>query len=1033
MNARIPSISIILAGFLLVGCEYELDTGRNPEPRGTFGEEIHRIIVKDLDRYQPAKGQSFGAERERFVRSVDSLAPGDLLDPLQAFLVESLPLYDDGRMQNVLRPLACTLRQELARDHELHDAVWYLRRPEGYGPDQVMMPLVRRLANRDDFDDLIEDLAGLWLAHDGLDSGFRPSEENATFTELLSDLSIWLAGREQEQTDPESSWAVLRDWLLSEDPRLADGQTEPQWVVRTCQRGRAMVAPDPITGRIPDPFVDLDDDGLADLDPASGDYLGANDQVLDAAPPFDAWGERPRTDGRLIYRYGDLSLSPLAALLLQIEPLVADGILWDLPDALPALLGPLTPLDDEDGLYAGYEPSKSPAVAVLHALVVLADYDRLSQLLESVLTIAELHEPQLARLLSEVEKVGDVVDLYPEVELRDHNRLLDDTLPHLLQISRRGYLLPVLESFGDPRWRRLQPGLAEMIRYRSVVPSGWDYYDDYDTYDHYLQVRQLTDFSAPDTVYENRSNLQRGIHLIHDADGIEHRTSILGIELPFVIEDMLGFFLDSTAGLAEVPGWAVPFILEFSSTNPTTEEVNRFMTNNHTNLGNPVGREGFELRQYNAEALMALEFTGALDGLRPMWSTLVALDRNLQPSGTRVLAGLLASTHPHYSCNLPNASEACAHVRPLEPMLLEILDTTSVLDAVVDLMASLQGRLTPSGHSVLGELDRFAAHLLEPDGSITRHDGSTSVAGGDGVTPVFPISRLYLLLDALRVIDDAVDAEPKAKDAFERAGDLMYDRFLQVEQADGSWRFANRPAWILLLDLLDLLSERAEKLVYEGTLSSRLATIETDFRNEVSGRVLPRVVTAWNLVAGHSDLPARIDAVALDLLDHDDPINARELRRLAVWAMQHLQVDRVTVPVGRTLGRRIDPQSAGWRSEPGVGCVVIPPEYEELVNLRFVSRALDLVLALLNIRGQGRPVLSELLTNATTFYPGTDLYPLDDVLEVISNVHRADPLRTDELKPVDMANILDQIGEYLLDEERGLEKLYVMIDRRDGF
>lgn len=1029
-----------LLGFALAlpACQYELDTERRPAPRGSFGEEIHRILQQDLDRLQPAKGQALGRERERFVRAVDALMPEPLLAALQAFLIETLPLYDAGRMQAVLRPAACVLGQELAADEALQRAVWYARRPAGYGADEALLPLLLRLGQRPDAADLIAELVALFLAHDGLDSQFCPGGEDDTLAALLAALSGWLAERRAEPVEPAGAWAALRDWLLSADPRLRDaaGGEAAQWVVRVDARGRALVAPDPASGAIPPPFVDGDRDGLADLDPHSGDYLDAADQPLAAPPPFDAAGERTRVDGRLVYRYAELGQTPLAAALAQLEPLLRDGLLWQLPDALPALLGPTAALTDERGVYAGHDPDSSPAVALVHAGLAAADTPRLPQLLETLLTIAEHHEAQLARLVHELEAVAAVVERYPDTNLRAHNSLLDDLMPHLIQMAERAYLLRILESFADPRWHQLGPGLAEMIRYRSVVPPGWNCYDDYDTYAHYLQVRQPTDFAAPDSAYANRSNLQRGVHLIHDTHGIPHSFSVAGWE-PFPIPDMLAFYLDSSADLVEVEWYVASAVLEFSDSTPTTEEVNRFMVADHDVLGNPVGREGHEIRCYNGEALMAMEFTGLLDGLRPMWTAVVELDRGDAPSGTEVLEGLLAAVHPHYSANVPHAAPACAGLRPLEPMLLEILETTEVVDALVDLLASLQDRETPNGYWVIGELDRLTRHLLQPDAALRRHDGATSVPGGDGATPVAPISRLYLLLDALRLVDRAVADDAQAEAALERAAELIADRFLAVERDGERWRFANRQAWLLLLNALDFLRQRARAEIDAGTLSAELAAIDADFRELVAGRTLPRLLDAWRLLLDHPTLPGRIDGLALDLLDRGDPQRVRETRRLAAWCIQHLQVDALTVPLGHSLAARLDPDGQGWRWAPGAACTPLPSAFEPKAQLRWVSRALALVGELLAIRvpaDDGPPVrvAAELLANATAPAGPGQPAPLEDLLYLIGAIHRADPLASEALAPADLAAMLGEVADYLLDEARGIEKLYLMIERRDG-
>lgn len=1023
----------------LSGCEFEIDTERDPAPRGTFGEEVFRILKADLDRMQPAKGQALGTERDRFVRAIDGLMPEAQLDGVQNLMVAMLPLYDAGRMQAVLRPAACILTSELSTDDDLHRAARYVRRTEGYGDDRLLMPLLLRFTGRPDAPDLLAELADLWLYHDGLDTDFVPSDEDATFGELLADVSRHLADREVEPVDPDSGWATFRDWLLSEDPRLDDGAGGPdaQWVVRVDQRGRALVAPDPGTGQPPPPFVDSDSDGLVDLDPVTGDYLDSGGQPFEAPAPFSPAGERPRVAGRLVYRYADLAMTPLAALVAQIEPLVADGFLWDMPDTLPALLGPLTALADEDGVYAGYDPDSAPIMAGLHAVLALADYPRLPQLLEALLTLAELHEPQLARLLAEAEEVGDILDEWPQVSTRNHNRLIDDLMPHLVQMAERTYLLRVLESFDDPGWRQLGPGLIDMIRYRSVSPPGWDYYDDYDTFADYQLVRQPMDWTQPDTVYDNRSNLQRGVHLIHDTRGVLHAVTVAGYDA-YEIPNMLSFYLDSTGGFVDL-AWYVPVaVLEFSDTTPTTEEINRFMVNDHGILGNPTGLEGFDIRAYNGEALMAMEFSGLLAGLKPMWSTVVALDRDLSPSGTEVLGDLLAAVHPHYSCNLPYASEACADLRPLEPMLLQILEQTEIVDAVVDLMYSLQNRQTPSGYWVLGELDQFLRHLLKPDPSLRTIDDGVSVLGADDITPVSPLSRFYLLMDAFRAMDDAVSADPAAEAAFERVGDLLWDRFLQVEQTADGWRLANRQAWYLLLTALDFARARARVHLDAGDLSAELSDLQADAADAVGGRVLPRLVTAWNLIADHPELPARFDGLALDLLSHENPTDVREARRLGAWAVQHMQVDAVTVPIAHTLAKQIDPESVGWRFEPGAACTPLPSEFEPQARLRMLSQAMWLLRHVLRLEaddgtGAMRRVAADMVTNATTKYPNTDQTPLDDLLAIIAAVHRADPTQTGELLPADMASFLFEAGDYMLDEERGVEKLYQQIERRDGF
>jgi hypothetical protein len=1037
-SARIWSLCLALA---CPGCGTEIDTRRNPAPRGTFGEEVHRILKKDLDRSQPAKGAALGEERPRVVRAIDGLMPDAELEHLQAWAEAMLPLYDQGRLQAVLRPAGCLL-ERLAEEPDWQAALVYLRAPEGLGDDRLLMPLLERVAARADLQAFLTELIELWLAHDGLDPALVPSAEDDTLAALAGDLSRWLGARQEAAPDPRAGLARTLDFLLSEDDRLRADAEPPQWLLRTDPRGRAWPARDEAGGLAP-PFADLDGDGLADLAPDGLTFLDARGEPLAPPPPFAADDQRPLAEGRLVWRYSELGATPLLALAEQLGPLVRAGLLWDLPRAAPALLGPRAACADDQGVFPGYRPDDAPLQALAHLGVVLADYDRLPELLEALVTLGERAEPALARLLRELDKVGQVVELYPEVGLRAHHRLLDDLMPLLQEAALHGHLAAALDSVGDARWGRLEAGLADLLRYRDRLT------------DADLRFREPTDWSQSDESYPHRSNLQRGVHLIHDTLGASYaaRIDLFGW---WTIPDMLVFYIDSaagdsTGGLAEVD-WAVRVaVSEFTSTTPPAEEVNRFMVHDHGVLGNPRGREGLELRAYNAEALLALEASGALDGLRPAWTAFALRDRATERGGTRVLAELMAAVHPHYSCRLPAASPACADLRPLEPMLLEVLDSAEPLSAAIELLAVARTLTTPRGEAVLVELTRFVEHLVRADPGLRRHDGATSVPGGDGLTPVYPMSRLHLALDALRFLDRVAEASPDARRALDRTLGEAHDRFLGLaEQPDGSWRFQNRRAWFLALDALAHLAERAGELRAEGRLSAELAALEASIREALSGRVLPRVVTAWGLVADHPTLPGRLDALALELVDEAQPARRRENRRLLAWALQHLQVTRVTAPFARALGRHLDPRAPGFRRvEAGDGgpatCQAVEhveqaedEDHQRLPRLRVLGRTLALLRDLLALGASGdggppRPVAAELVARALTRPPDNPDNPLGDVLEAVGRVHRREPARRDRLEAADLAEVLRQVADYLFDPARGLEKFYVLVERRDGF
>ena len=1002
---------IAICAFLLCTC-YELETNRYANERGTLGQELYRIFKLDMDRENPEKGVAFSREAARFVQAFDALMPEEIHDDLQAWFIEILPLYDEGVLPGVARRAACML-SEMADDGELLQALWYLEHPEGYGDDCVLKPLLRRVLVHPGVSDLLLHLGELILEHDGLDDSFVLSTEDDTFRSLFVELCRELRDAEAEGPDPDSPASVGLDFLFSEDSRLLEGQGDEQFIVRTDYRGRALVAPES-GGQLPAPFCDQDQDGLADIHPRTGDFTDCAGVEVAAPPPFFTDGTRPLQNGRLVYRYSDLRQTMLGAMVDQLNPLVQDGLVWELPDSLPSLMGQLTTRDDQYGSYPGYDPQVSPAVALTHALVALLDYDRLPEFLEALLTLAELREPQLAKVLHQADLVSEIMDDWEHVSTAENNRFLDDLVERLQECADRGYLLPLLEAFSDPRVMYFQAGMADMIRYRDILT------------DNDLNFRNPTDHSLPVTEYQNRSNNVKMAHLTADTNGISHGTSVAGFDV-YTIPDMLAFWLDSMAGLASVPWYVAAAVTEFDSENPSVEEVNRFMNHDHSVLGNPEGREGRELYLYNAESLLALEVSGMLEGLKPLVTVFVTRDRGAGRTGTRVLADLLSTLHPHTSPELPYASEACADTWAVEPMLLDILDNTGIIDSAAELLSSLNGLQTASGLSVLGEIDGLVSHLLQPDASIRRHDGSGSVLGNDNQTVIQPISRLYLLLDALRVVDDAVTADPAADAAFERVAGLLSDRFLEVEEQGGQWRFKNRRAWFLFLNTLSFIKERTEVHRSRGELSAQLQETEDDLRESVGGRVMPRLVDGLKILSAHSSLPGELDALLLDLVDLNDPVKVGEFRNIIGWLLQTQVADRAWVPIAHALGEYLDPEGEEWVFTPEFGCLSSAPPNT------LMSRLMDMLVRMASARGNNRNVFSEITANLGTYYPGTNGFAIDDFGDIISKIHRQDPAQTGETSVGDMANCLKETSDYLLDGERGLEKLYQQVERRKGF
>jgi hypothetical protein len=1013
-------IAVGLCLIFLTACQFELDTNRQIPNRGTLGEEIYAIFKKDYDRMQPQKGLALERQRQRLIRGIDTLLPDEMLDDFQQYLLALLPLYDEQIIQASIRPLACILNQ-FTMDDGFMSALWYWFHPHGYDLEKTS-PVIRRILSSPVLPSLLDHLGQLWLAHDGLDTNLKPSSEDNTFTILLDELADTMTDAVPGFADQECTAAVLFDFLLSPDERLKMDSDSEQWIVRTDVRGRALVYKTTYGGQLADPFVDMNNDGLADIDPVTGDFVDRYGDTLYAPPPFSTSGDRSQYQGGYIYQYSDLSKSVLAALIEQMSPMIEDGLVWELPEVLPVLLGE----ENVKSVDSGYDPDQAPIIALAHAGLVLLDYHRLPEFLDAVLTIAQEREPLLAKLIDQFDLVKDIVDKYPHQKLADNNGLLDDLIPILLESAERGYLDGFVRSFADPRSLGLGAGVADMIRYS-------DHLDDQSPGG--MSFSRRTDFYRSDLEYANRSNFQKLIHMCYDTNGASHTTDIAGFDL-YTIEDMLVFYLDSAAdtnnpnqGLAEVPWWVAEAIGEFSSAKPSAEEVNRFMNHDHGLLGNPAGHEGYELLNYNGEALLAFEVSGFLDALKPGITAFATMDRGWARSGTKVLADLMARLHPHYSIYLPFAADKCANVRALEPVLLDILDNSELITITIELLGSLNGmKSNLYGADVLEELDGFISHVLTHDGTIRTSDGSDWVYGGDEITQVYPISPLYLLIDAIRKVDKAAEDAPVAEASIERVAELISDRFLGVEQSGGTWRFKNRRAWYLAQNALSFFRDRVHQYREDGkNLSWELAELDDQLCDLVSGQVLPRAVDAFTLIAQDAYLPAEMDELLLDLFDQSDLEWVRQLRKTIAWLLQDLMVDRVMVPMANTLGDVIDPNGYHLEYTKGIGCLSTP------TKVPLVSRLMDLVQRLMQTKvPSNRDIVAELFANFGRMTIAPDGFPMYDLAEVLAAVNRTYPQLSGEKGVEELKNILKEVSDYMLDDVRGLEKLYEQVCRRKG-
>lgn len=562
------AVSLGALAILGSGCVEEYDFTREAAERGTFGEEVFRVVKKDAVRsgHEPvARGALLDGEREAFVGALDTIVPEALLHPLDFLLRKLNTLIDEGIVTASLRRLAVLL-DELAEDEGLRSS-WAqdnAGRQAGFRHVGVQPALLARAVGFERTPELAELLGRLVEEHDGYGAGGELAPDEPGFMiELVRLLSEALRDVEVSGA-PDRTSAQLAELLLQSDPALRGEGAEalaPLWVARVDHRGLPVVRRDG-RGQLYAPFVDRDGDGLADADGA-GHFVDFNGVSLGELAPFGAPGEsgllvrdaegRAVSDGEAIFEYVDLNETTMAFLLLQSGEFAKRDVLFDLVKALDGVLpAPEARVDAETGVaYRGYGPDH-PLMDLLYGLVNLLDFEAMDELLEAAGVLLEKHAPVLASLTLSLEEFGEVWDATPGASLRDDNTLVDDLVPVVAEIaSTPGLVTSLLEASSDPVLLATGPANAELLRWRgavSVEPGG--------AYDRcFFECARQTDagtlerascvqacprgelFSLPVDraglpTRENRSHFHRLLGLIHDTDGVIFEMQVTELEIP---------------------------------------------------------------------------------------------------------------------------------------------------------------------------------------------------------------------------------------------------------------------------------------------------------------------------------------------------------------------------------------------------------------------------------------------------------------------------------------------------------------------
>ena len=511
-------------------------------------------------------------------------------------------------------------------------------------------------------------------------------------------------------------------------------------------------------------------------------------------------------------------------------------------------------------------------------------------------------------------------------------------------------------------------------------------------------------------------------------------------------------------------------------TRPTPEAMNRLVYgqwNEFLNemLERPTTRDGLDVAtRHNGNVLLAWErqfrFCGdrLLEGSQTCagavqnitfyqaFTPLLAAFTDNDPAATRTgpyLFGALAGAlHQHYptaansmyqeanpnGARYARADGAVAY----EPILMQLLGAcswdrsgagrTCDPSAAGQLIARL-GRLLRAADALtvapgVDGIDALAA-VTEMAVDSNQHPTLRNRAGSRTTqtnrgTRTVNYSPVYLLLDALSAVDDTWSAAPDEHERWLRARGTLVDQLLATEVSGGQFRLSNRRSYGMVTVLVDFLLGRIDEHRGDGDLSAWAQGLTGRAETTLGGPLTTAALSLFRALA--TDTPAR-DAV-MGLLGHllSEDTDAYVTTLVALHdLLQVLDDDDNLRPLGRVLATALAPDVL-TAIESGSALGGESSLAEASIELLREVAAVDT-----------DDTLSELLARTVAPRSETDVStPLDVLLDVIAEVNRSEPHARTTYRAADHTVLFHEVSDFLLDPERGLERLYAVVRSREG-
>lgn len=377
---------------------------------------------------------------------------------------------------------------------------------------------------------------------------------------------------------PRKNLEMLEEILYLEDDAFKSGSSK--FIVRRDARGYARIK----DGAVPSPFIDANDDGLADVDEV-GRFKTTNGSIVPS--PFSYPGapkatrdsfDRVTAGSGLLYDYIDTSRTFAAQTTKDLKPLVSSDpeakheTLMDLMGGLPVVMGPRETKSRRYGNtkveYDGVRTKDSPALDLVYALGTILGDKSADSTLAMVRRLFTTQSASMARVTGAMNEAFDIAQRHPEAAIPRTSTFWDENIEMLQKIAKEpGLLEDMLRALATPEAQKLGTVYSSFAKYTDEISYDRDNING-EAYNVTTKgsgaPKTPVDRSAPYTG-ANRSILFRFLGLINDTNGVtacnkpNAKVHVKGFTDPrswaecevFKIENLGGFYLDAMTNAAQ--------------------------------------------------------------------------------------------------------------------------------------------------------------------------------------------------------------------------------------------------------------------------------------------------------------------------------------------------------------------------------------------------------------------------------------------------------------------------------------------------